>query len=349
MSEVPISVGDYVIVQEGQIDQPKIVVWDDVTVVDVFGEISTDLLIAVFDDVVVEDPGLPNIIQTIALSVFDTVRVQEGQADSDSLNASVFDGVTITESVATTTNLLRITLFDTVTVLDEPGIFAQGPLGAVTFETVTVQEFAGVYVTLYINAADDVTVVDGALNMDANDAVTVTEDITIRLARLVIDVNDTVTVAEFEDVFGPAVDIGALVFEDVILDESVTVFLTRLVPAVFDDVTVSESVTVSVSSINLSIDVSDTVTVAEAITGQPNPMQINKFTEVLVADVPTLISSILHLSVADTVTVADAVSVELSLILLNVADTVAVTERIAVRIGKGGRKRHDLTILGAGE
>ena len=349
MSELLISVGDYVLVQEGQVDQPKIVVWDDVAVDDVVTSFSNDLLIDVFDAIVTEDPGLPSIITTVAVSVFDLVRVQEGQADSDAIQASVFETVTVDESVTMSMTRLRINIFDAVTVEDAPGIFAQGPLGVVVFENVTVQEALERYLSLYINAFDEVTVIDGALNMDVFDAVSVVEDVTIKLARLVLNVNETVTVTESQTVFGPVLEVGALVFDDLVTSESVTLVLTSLRPTVSEDVTVSESVTVSISSINLEVNVSEDVSVVESITAQPNPMQINEFTEIIIEDVPFIVTGLLLIQSVDSVTVDDVPDIRLLPMQCDVFDAVSVTERIALRIGKGGRKRHDLTIMGAGE
>ena len=351
MADLFISVGDYVIVQEGQVDEPKIVVWDDLTVVESSALAGPILSINVFDAIVTEDPGLPNIVQTIAVEVFDIVLVREGQSNDVILLTS--DNVTVTESVSVTMSLLNITVFEVVTVTEfvqllfDPSSLA--PHQIIVSDNVLVQELTNLYILIEINANESVHVVDGALNMDVNDTVTVTEDVTMRLHRLVISVNDAIAVTEFRDVFGPAIDIGAFVFDEVFTSESVTVFLTNLVPSASEDVSVTESVIVSLTSINLTIDVNDSVTVAEVLTIQPNPMQISEFTEIIVTESVAAVTGVLLISSFETVTVAEALDLQLSFLNCETFESISVTERVALRIGRGGRKRHDLTVLGAGE
>jgi hypothetical protein len=184
----------------------------------------------VFDAVLVQDsPAVQPLTISIALVVFDSVHVQEGQTDSTTLLLSVIDTVTLTESVSITMTRLNITANEVVTVLDVSGVFASGPLGAIGIDTVTVQEFIGRYLSLYITANDNVAVVDGALNMTVFEAVTVIEDVTVKLARLLIAVNESVTVTEDVELFGTA--INSSVFEEIVVDESVTLFLPTLAPA----------------------------------------------------------------------------------------------------------------------
>jgi hypothetical protein len=348
-----IALGEYVIVQDEKIDQPKIIILDSVTLTESVALIMP-LNASVFEAVFVQD--LPSVLEqasvSFTVSVFDTVIVNEGEEDNLNFLISVEDTVSVDDTTATIKfTLLRVSAFDVVTVLDSVGIFAQGANGIVTFDTLLVQEFLTLKLTMEINAFDNVHVADGANAPDVFDAVTVVEDVTVKLARLVVSVFDTVTVTESRELDGLNISvIAGISGEDLLVSESVTVFLAQLRPTVFDAVSLEEAVTVSVSSIAMSVNVFDTVTVADVVmTLQLNPLEINEFTEVTVVEVVDVVTGILLITVADTVTVTEVVTMALSFLRVEAADDVSVTERVALKITTGGQsKTSDLPVVGAG-
>lgn len=348
MADLFISVGDYVLLQEGQADQPKIIVWDDLSI-DSSLAVGSVVPISVFDTVVTEDPVQPSLVQSIALVVFDNVRVQEGQVDSGNLDVSIIDLVTLAESVSGSMSSLAFSVNEVVSVVDAPSVFAQGPLGAIVFDAVTVQEFSTPYLLIQINAFELVAVIDGAMEVSANDTVTVDESVVLKVAWLLVDTQETVTITEAVSVEGPAINVSFLVFEDLILDDAVVMLLASVPTSVVDGVSVAESVTVSISSIDLEVDIFDAVTIAESHDQRENPIQLIEFTQVIVDDAVTVLSDTLLITQTDTIAVADGPTLVMSLVLLDVADAVTVNERIALRIGKGGRKRRGLLTVGAGE
>jgi hypothetical protein len=114
-------------------------------------------------------------------------------------------------------------------------------------------------------------------------------------------------------------------------------------------VLVTEDVTVAVGSIDLTITVSDTVTLVESLETQTTPIQIDEFTQVILEESATVLFDLLKIDVADDVSVIESVTMQLLPVILEVYDAITVTERTQVRIGTGGRKKHDLTTVGAGE
>jgi hypothetical protein len=350
-----ISTSDLVIVQEGQESIPKMNVFEAVTITEV---VTLNLILApsVFDLILTQDsPAVQPIFFSLAISVFDNVLVQEGQEDLNTVRPSVIDAITVDDNtVSIVFNLLRMNVSDVVTVLDVPGVDAQGPLGIIVFDNVLAQEFIKPLVSVYINAFEDVYVDDGSRLLDEFEEVTVTEDITVKLDRLVIEVFDAVALEESIDADGLQLDIlEGTTIEDLIVSEEVTVLLTTLNPeTVFDAVTLDESVTVFVSSISLTVDVSDDVTVLDVVeTIQLNPLQIDEFTEVSVLESVETFTNLLLIDVADMVTVSEDVTMVLLPILLNVFDEVSVTERVAMRITSAGTtsaQRGELPVLGAG-
>src|SRR5688572_30392494 len=99
MADLLISVGDYVIVQDGVIDQPKIVVWEDVTALDVVVSFSNDMLISVFDNILAQDsPAVQPALVSMAIVVFDNVVVQEGFVDSNLVAIFALEDVTVTDT-----------------------------------------------------------------------------------------------------------------------------------------------------------------------------------------------------------------------------------------------------------
>lgn len=324
--------------------------FDDVTVLDVPGEISNDLYPVASDNVLAEDaPAIGNPIVSMAVEAFDNVRVQDGQTDSDSLFPDVFDLVGLDDVPGLDFSLLRIPVFDLVTLDDSsPGVFAQGPLGAIGFDQVTVQEGVGRYLSLYINAFDNVTVIDGAWAPEAFSLVHLDEQVIVRLARLTMSTGDDVFITEDRDISGTSQNIGDA-FDEVPINESWTVLLTTIRPSVFDLVGLDDQVFPSISTIDLAAYAYDDVTLVESREVQTNPIQIDEFTEVISQDVPFIVTSTLSINLGDDVTALDVPDMRLRPIQLSAYEDVSVNERTVPRLSKGGKRRTGLLTMGAGE
>lgn len=369
MSELQILVAEWVFLQEGQFDSPKLLAADAVTVTEaatvellpvllegqetvtvteavgvvlVLGFLS----IEVFDLVLAQDYS--NLPQPVALAVWDRVLVQEGQ--DDHLHPVILETVTVTDSASLRSAFLFVSVQELMTVVDSSGV-ATDPLGAVgvvAFDTVIAQEEVVPRVTVYINAVDAVQVVDGAWAPDVFEAVTVAEDAIVAITPHRISVVELLTVTEVVALAGVAHNV--VVGEDVLVADAGSLLLAQLELVAGEDVTLLEAVTVALSSIALNVSVTEDVTVTEDLTAYTNPIQIDEFTQIILTEDVPLYLSILTLEIFEAVTLAEHATVQLSLVLLDVFDTVTLTERIAMRIatGTGAQVTTLLPLVGVG-
>lgn len=348
-----IALGDYVIIQDGVIDQPKIVILEDVAVAE-FLSAGGVLLVTADDDVVVQDsPAVvaPALI-SMAIVAFDTVVVNEGIEDEPGVLISAIDTITITEFVDLSMTLVRVNVFDVVMLEEAPGVFAGGPVGVVAFDNVLVQEFIHPSVSVYINAFEEVNAADGAREVSAFDDVTVTEDSSVKVANLSVDVFDLVSLTEFVAGEGISLNIlGDVTAEDILVAEAVTVLLTSLhVSEVSDDVNLLDDVLVAVSSISINLAVSEDVTVVDVLTAQTTPIFIDEFTEIAVVEFVEARTHLLVINMQDMVTVTEDVFGALLPMFLSTFDEVVVNERVALRIrtGVGTQATSLLPLVGVG-
>ena len=344
MSDVLISQGDYIIVQEGQVDLPKIVALQDVTVAEAFS-LGGVLFLSLFDAVVAQDPI--TIVESVALEASDSVRVQEGQSDGPS--PVVLEDVSLTEFVDIRMTRLNIAVNDVLTITDAVVITIAGvvlPQINVS-ESVTVQEDRTVRVTVYINVFDELVGLDGSRNMDVNDAVTVADVVDIRIHPLKPVVNDTITVTDSIEVAGPGHSVS--IFDEFVIADAVTVLLRNLTPSASETVVVADQPTVSVSSLSLLMDINESVTVLDVIGNiYTLPIQIDEFTEVVSIEVVTALMPVLPIDQSDAVVVSDVLTVALNVIFLSVSDDVTLVERISVKPGVGAARKKDLTTVKVG-
>lgn len=348
-----IALGDYVIIQDGVIDQPKIVILEDVAVAE-FLSAGGVILVTADDDVVVQDsPAVvaPALI-SMAIVAFDTVVVNEGIEDEPGVLISAIDTITITEFVDLSMTLVRVNVFDVVMLEEAPGVFAGGPVGVVAFDNVLVQEFIHPSVSVYINAFEEVNAADGAREVSAFDDVTVTEDSSVKVANLSVDVFDLVSLTEFVAGEGISLNIlGDVTAEDILVAEAVTVLLTSLhVSEVSDDVNLLDDVLVAVSSISINLAVSEDVTVVDVLTAQTTPIFIDEFTEIAVVEFVEARTHLLVINMQDMVTVTEDVFGALLPMFLSTFDEVVVNERVALRIrtGVGTQATSLLPLVGVG-
>ena len=344
MSDVFISQGDYVIIQEGQVDLPKIVALQDVTVAEAFA-VGQVIEFSVFDAVIAQDPI--TIVESVALEASDSVRVQEGQSDGPI--PVILDAVSLAEFVDIGMTRLNIAVNDVLTITDAVVITIAGvvlPQINVS-ESVTVQEDRTVRVRVYINVFDELVGLDGSRNMDVNDAVTVADVVDIRIHPLKPVVDDTVTVTESIEVAGPGYVI--LIFDEFVVADAVTVLLRQVTPEANDIVTVADQPTVNVSSLSLLMDLNESVTVVDIIDNiYTLPIEINEFTEVVSVEVITALLPLLPINQSDAMVVSEALSVALNVVFLSVSDDVTLVERISVKPGVGAARKKDLPTVKVG-
>ena len=348
MSDVFISQGDYVIVQEGQVDLPKIVALQDVTIAEAISiafPTGAAILLSLFEDVIAQDSI--TIVKSVALEASDSVRVQEGQSDGPI--PVILEGVSLTEFVDIGMTRLNIAVNDILTITDAIVITIAGiilPQINVS-ESVIVQEDRTVRVTVYINVFDELVGLDGSRNMDVNDAVTVADVVDIRIHPLKPVVNDTLTVTESVQVGGPGHAIS--IFDEFVIADAVTVLLRQVTPEANDAVVVADQPTVSVSSLSLLMDLNEVIAVADVIDNiYTLPIQITEFTEVITVEVIAILTSVVRIDQSDSILVNEDVTMLMRPILLDVNESVTLVERIAVKPGAGVARKKDLPTVKVG-
>ena len=160
------------------------------------------------------------------------------------LTLSIFDSVTVSESVTTFVPTMTLTIFDSVTVSE-----------SLLYDPDKV----------YIRESVSLTVVSPVSNLSVSvfDSVTVSESVTIVLITNapVINTFETVTVSESITISIP--NLVPSIFETLTISENISLSISYK-PSVFDLVTITESITRNIVSY---ISVNDSVTITENVSG----------------------------------------------------------------------------------
>ena len=276
------------------------------------------------------------------VSVFDAITVTESVSVEMTRLISVFDSITVTESITALIPVLVPYVFDSVTISEDISISI--PLPVFVFDSVATIENVVTGLVSYINVFDSVSVSEVVtlkidLTTSVFDSITVTESVTVLIPVLVPDVSETVTVTEvntfqvlsyinvFDSVtvtenFDDQLPITFSVFDAITVTENTTTGLVSYIN-VFDTATITEDVTLFLPILPLSV--FDAITVDENITAVP-VFYIDVFDTITVTENlgDQLVTS---LSIFDTVTIAETVTVDIQ-INIDVNDTISVTEDV---------------------
>jgi GH18 family chitinase len=217
---------------------------------------------------------------TVAISVSDSITVSENINLVDVAMPFVFDSVTTSENVQVNVNTF-LSVFDSVTVSEN--IKLSIPLPVSVFDSVTTSENVNLVIpVLFVSAVDNVTVSEFLVDAEQS----------------TFSVTDSITVSENINLYIPILFVS--VFDSVTITD-VPKQAVLVTPSVFDSITVSESVNISVV---FNVSVFDSVTVSEAVT----------------------LTEVSYISVSDNVTLSENVTLTIPVLFISVFDQVNLSE-----------------------
>lgn len=196
-----------------------------------------------------------------------------GFLSASSLSISIFDAITVTESVIVKIPI-SVIVSDTITVTDSVIVYI--PISVFASDDINETESVIVKIPISFSVFDSITVGESVqvivnpLVPSVFDSITITESVQVIVNPIAINVFDNISVTENVVVQIP---INILVFDDIVATESVSLQFNPLLISVFDSITVNENVTVQIP---MSINVFDDSIASESVIVQI-PMSVNVF------------------------------------------------------------------------